>query len=113
FRADVRSKQERNRQDRTAQLALHEEKKRFIADWIARHGTDEQRARQADGVLPMDEAIEAITDQVFSPLREHVPYARDGVQQMRAQLAEAGRADKSVTPSDLVVQSEHAKMASA
>ena len=113
FRADLRSKRERDQQDRAAQLALHEEKKRFIADWIARNGTEEQRTRQAEGVLPMDEAIEAITDRVFSPLCEHVPYARNGVQQMRAQLARFGRADEAVAPGDLVVTSEHAKMASA
>jgi type IV secretory pathway ATPase VirB11/archaellum biosynthesis ATPase len=87
FRADLRSKQERDRQDRAAQLALHEEKKRFIADWIALNGTDEKRTRQADGVLPMEEAIEAITDQVFSPLCEHVKYVRDGIQQIRAPRA--------------------------
>ena len=113
FRADLRSRQERNRQDRAAQLALHEEKKQLIADWIARNGTDEQRTRQADGVLPMDEAIEAITDQIFSPLCKHVQYARDGVQQMRAQLARFGRGDEPIAPGNLVVQSEHAKMASA
>jgi hypothetical protein len=61
----------------------------------------------------MDEAIEAITDQVFSPLCEHVQYARDGVQQMRAQLARFGRADEPVAPGDLMVKSEHAKMANA
>ena len=66
FRADLRVRDERNRQDRAAQLALHEEKKRFIADWVAAHGTDEQKARQAAGVLPMDEAIEAMTDQAFA-----------------------------------------------
>lgn len=114
FRADLRSRQERNRQDRTAQLALHEEKKRFIADWIAQNGSEEQRTRHADGVLPMNEAIEAITDQVFSPLRDHAPYVRDGLQQMRMQLAQVtGRADESITPEDLTVRSEHAKMASA
>ena len=47
FRADLRAKEERDRQDRAAQLALHEEKKRFIADWVAANGTDEQKARQA------------------------------------------------------------------
>ena len=52
------SQGERDRQDRTAQLALHEEKKRFIADWVAANGTDEQKTRQAAGVLPMAEAIE-------------------------------------------------------
>ncbi len=114
FRADLRSRQERNRQDRTAQLALHEEKKRFIADWIAQNGSEEQRTRFADGVLPMNEAIEAITDQVFSPLRDHAPYVRDGLQQIRMRLAQVtGRADESVTPEDLTVRSEHAKMASA
>ena len=113
FRADLRSKRERDQQDRAAQLALHEEKKRFIADWIARNGTDEQQTRQADGVLPMDEAIEAITDQVFAPLREHESYIRDGVQQMRAQLVSVGRASEPIAPGDLVVTSEHAKMASA
>lgn len=114
FRADLRSRQECNRQDRTAQLALHEEKKRFIADWIAQNGSEEQRTRFADGVLPMDEAIEGITDQVFSPLRNHAPYVRDGLQQIQTQLAQVtGRADELVTPGDLTVRSEHAKMASA
>src|SRR6185436_233632 len=63
FRADLRERDERNRQERTTQLALHEEKKRHIAEWVAAYGTDEQKRRQADGMLPMDEAIEGITDQ--------------------------------------------------
>ena len=58
FRADLRAKEERNRHDRAEQLALHEEKKRFIAEWVAANGTDEQKVRQAAGVLPMAEAIE-------------------------------------------------------
>ena len=62
FRADLRAKGERNRHDRAEQLALHEEKKRFIAEWVAANGTDEQKTRQAAGVLPMAEAIEGITD---------------------------------------------------
>jgi hypothetical protein len=61
----------------------------------------------------MDEAIEAITDQVFAPLRAHEAYVRDGVHQMRAQLASVGRPSEPVAPADLVVKSEHAKMASA
>src|SRR5207245_487864 len=53
FRADLRVRREQNQQQRGAQLALHEEKKRVIAEWIADHGTPEQQARQAAGVLPM------------------------------------------------------------
>ena len=52
--------------NRAEQLALHEEKKRFIAEWVAANGTDEQKMRQAAGVLPMAEAIEGITDQAFA-----------------------------------------------
>ncbi|HVL68779.1 MAG TPA: hypothetical protein VM364_16065 [Vicinamibacterales bacterium] len=61
----------------------------------------------------MNEAIEVITDQIFSPLCEHIQYACDGVQQMRAQLARLGRGNEPVAPGDLVVNSEHAKTASA
>ena len=39
--------------------ALHEEKKRYTEEWITKHGTPEQQARQTAGVLPMEEAIEA------------------------------------------------------
>src|SRR5262245_32405208 len=42
FRADLRAKEERNTEERAAQLALHEQKKRFIAEWVAANGTDEQ-----------------------------------------------------------------------
>ena len=51
FRADLNAKHERNQQERAAQLALHEEKKRYIAEWIVKYGTPEQQARQAAGVL--------------------------------------------------------------
>jgi len=72
FRADLRERDERNRQERTTQLALHEEKKRYIAEWVAAYGTDEQKLRHADGMLPMDEAIEGITDQAFAAAA-HLP----------------------------------------
>ena len=39
FRADQRAYQEKVRQDQIAQAALHEEKKRFIAEWISANGT--------------------------------------------------------------------------
>ena len=44
FRGDLRARAERNQQERAAQLAIHEEKKRAIADWIGAHGSPEQRA---------------------------------------------------------------------
>jgi len=66
FRADLRVRQDENRRLRADQLSIHEEKTRVIASWVAAHGTPEQRARQAAGVLSMDEAIRAMTDQAFA-----------------------------------------------
>jgi hypothetical protein len=74
FRADLRAKDDRNRHDRAEQLELHEEKKRFIAEWVAANGTDEQKVRQTAGVLPMAEAIEGITDREFA-IDGRLPFA--------------------------------------
>ena len=84
FRADLRAKDERNRHDRAEQLALHEEKKRFIAEWVAANGTDEQKVRQAAGMLPMAEALEGITDQEFAVNGSLPVYTRDGAERLQA-----------------------------
>ena len=114
FRADLRARQERNRQARAAQLALHEEKKRFIAEWIAIHGTQEQQERQAAGMLPIDEAVEAITDEALSVLRDLPRYTRDGVDRLQAHLRQDPRyADAVVSPGTLAVVSSNAVKATA
>ena len=106
FRADLRARRDRNLQDRAAQLALHEEKKRVIAEWIATHGTTEQRARQAAGVLPMDEAIQAMTDQAFAALADRPVYVHDGLDRLQQHLRQfAEHANVIVTRDDLVVTS--------
>ncbi len=109
FRADLRARDERNRQDRAAQLALHEEKKRFVADWIAVNGTDEQRRRQAAGVLPMDEAIDAIADHVFRSVGQRTPYTRDGAERLQAHIRRLSEyADATITADALMVTSTNA-----
>lgn len=114
FRADLAAKHDRNQQERAAQLALHEEKKRYIGAWIAEYGTPEQQARQAAGVLPMEEAIEAITDQAFAAIADHPPYARDGADRLQAHLRESPEyADAVVSYVDLVVVSSNAIKATA
>ena len=114
FRADLRTREERNRQDRAAQLALHEEKKRFIAAWVVANGTDEQKVRQDAGVLPMDEAVEAIADQVFS-VNGHLPvYTRDGAERLQRFLRESsGLVDAVIGPGDVAVRSRNAVKATA
>jgi hypothetical protein len=114
FRADLRARQERNQHGRAAQLALHEEKKRFIAEWIAIHGTREQQERQAAGMLPIAEAVEAITDEALSVLHDLPRYTRDGVDRLQAYLRRDPRyADAVVSPGTLSVISSNAVKASA
>ena len=91
FRGDQRARRERNLQDRSAQLALHEEKKRCVAEWIAAHGSREQQARQAAGVLPIEEAMEAITDRTFALLADRPRYLHDGVAMLQALVRQSSQ----------------------
>ena len=114
FRADLRARRERNQQERGAQLALHEEKKRVIAEWIAAFGSPEQQSRYAAGVLPLEEAIEAMTDRAFVALEDRPRYAHDGVAHLQAYLRRSPEhADLIVTRDDLVVTSANAEKMTA
>jgi hypothetical protein len=91
---------EEHLQEEATQLALHEEKTRVIADWIAAHGTPEQRARQAAGALPMDEAIQAMIDDVFAPLskyEQYEQYVHEGVDRVQPHFSSALLAQASAT----------------
>jgi hypothetical protein len=112
FRADLRQQKESNRQTRAAQLAVHEEKKRFVAAWISAHGTEEQQARQAAGMLPMDEAIEAIADDAFAKLGDKPRYFRDGPARLEAHLRNFRQYDvAALSASDTNVTSMNATKA--
>jgi hypothetical protein len=114
FRADLRDRDERNRRERGIQLALHEEKKAYIAEWIAANGTEEQKLRHANGMLPMDEAIAGITDQVFAAAGPLPLYIHDGASRLQAFLrVETGQNDIVVAATDLKVRSIHAVKATA
>jgi hypothetical protein len=114
FRADLRATRERNLQQRAAQQALHEEKKAFIAEWIAAHGTPDQQARQAAGVLPMDEAIEAMTDEAFAVLADRLRYEHDGHERLQAHVRRfPEQADAVIARTDLLVTSTDAKAMTA
>jgi hypothetical protein len=85
---------------------LHEEKKRVIAEWVAAYGTPDQKERQAAGVLPMDEAIEAITDQAFAALGSRPRYAHDGVDRLQEHVRRVPDfANAIIARGDLVVTS--------
>src|SRR3954467_1697117 len=97
FRADLRAQRERNLRRRAEQLAQHEEKKRFVAEWIATHGTADQQARHAAGVLPIEEVIDAMTDGVCGCLAERRRYVPDGAARVEAVFARHGKDDQAPT----------------
>lgn len=114
FRADLRGRRDENLRQRTEQLALHEEKKRLIAEWIAAQGTPEQQSRQAAGVLPIAEAIEAMTDEAFAIVGDRPRYLRDGADRLQAHLRQSPPyANAVVASADLVVTSKNAGQATA
>jgi hypothetical protein len=104
FRADLRARRERNQEAFKAQRALHEEKVHALASWIAAHGTPDQQARQAAGVLPIAEAVDAMTDQVFAAANGCELYAHDGDARLQAHLRlHPGYENAVVTSVDLLV----------
>lgn len=114
FRADLRTRKERNLKLRAEQLALHEEKTRVIAEWAATRATEDQRARFAAGVLPVEEAIEALTEEAFAGLNGQPRYELDGATRLQTHLrAATGRADFVVAPADLRVVGSDASAATS
>jgi hypothetical protein len=109
FRADLRARRERVQQERTQQLALHEEKKQFMAEWIPLHGTQDQQVRQAAGVLPMEEAVEALAEQTFAEIGQRPLYIHDGAERLQSFLRQLPAcADAVVSQPDLAVASINA-----
>ena len=66
FRLDLRAKRERVRQERATQVAIHEEKKQFLASGFLYTEHPSNRLVTLAGVLPMDEAIETMADLAFA-----------------------------------------------
>jgi hypothetical protein len=95
-------------------MALHEDKKRFIADWVAANGTSDQKARQLAGLLPMPEVIEAIADAALVLLGQWPRYVRNGVEVLQAHVRNAPQyGDVVIAPGDLVVVDRDATEATA
>ena len=103
FTADLRKRRERTGQERTAQLALHEQKRQAVAQWVAVNGTEDQRARQIAGLLPMQEVIDAIADETFTALRDRSLYTHDGAEKLQRHLRQFPRYSSVVVSSDDLV----------
>jgi hypothetical protein len=70
-----------------------------IALWIAAHGTPEQQTRHAAGMLPIEEAVEGMTNEAFAVAGDRPVYSRDGAARLQAHLRQYPQyAAASVTP---------------
>jgi hypothetical protein len=99
FRADLQNSRARKQTERADGLRVHEERKQAIATWVATQGSSEQRARHAAGLLPMEEAIEAMTDQAFAPLAAYPRYVRDGGRCLQSFLRQSPRYAEAIVAS--------------
>ena len=114
FRADERARREQNLGEHARRLALHEEKKGFIAAWIAAKGSHDQRERHAVGLLPVTEAVDAIADEAFAPLRDWPRYKRNGAAVLQAHVRHHPQyKDAIITDRDLTVIDGNASEATA
>lgn len=65
------------------------------------------------GMLPMKEAVEAITDQTFAPLAALSHYERNGAERLQSDLRSlAAYAQVTIGPTDVIVLSSNAASAS-
>ncbi len=113
FRADLQATRAHRQQEVQQGLEIHTQKKQAIAAWIEEHGTPDQKARQTAGLLPVDEAVEAMTDEVFDALADRPRYVHDGVARLQAFLRQfPDYASAVVTPLDLAAPGRRAISAS-
>jgi hypothetical protein len=114
FKADVRARRTGRRQQRATELAVVNEKTAFVAEWVARHGTPDQKTRHAAGVLPLEEVRQPLAEEAFAPLSDRPQYVRDGAASLQAHLRQLPTfTDVVVTSTNLAVRSSDAGMATA
>jgi len=114
FRADQRTRRQSNMQERARRLALHDEKKRALGEWVAQNGTPDQRERWDAGMLPAAEVCEAMADEAFAALQDWPRYVRNGPNVMQAHVRRYPQfEDAVVTELNLAVTDSDAVTATA
>jgi len=114
FSEDLRARKARNQEVRARQLAVHDERERVIAEWVATHGTRDQQDRHAAGMLPMKEVLEGMTDEAFAAAGDRPRYLRDGIARLETFLRQFPQYAKVVvTRADFQITSALAEHANA
>jgi hypothetical protein len=104
FRADLYTRKAWRKRETAAQIASHEQKQCVIADWIQQYGTPQQQVRLAAGVLPIEEAIDAMTDQAFVAGDAFQRYVFDGARSLQERLRHLPQyGNVVINPTDIAV----------
>jgi hypothetical protein len=88
----VNAARERRERERSEHVRVHEERKQAVAAWVAEHGTADQCARHAAGLLPIDDICEAIADQEFASVNCDVALSGRSVGALINEMTAAWRA---------------------
>jgi hypothetical protein len=86
FCADERERVERGQTEFKKGYAVHEEKDRLIAEWVATHGTRHQQERHAARLLPLEEVLDGMADHEFDVAKDRPRYVADGVERLQTFL---------------------------
>ena len=112
FCADERERTQQGHEEFKRGYAVHEEKKRLIADWVAKYGSPSQQERHAAGLLPIAEVLEGMADQEFAAAVSRPRYVADGVERLQAFLRQYPQyAHVIVAKPELEVRTERAEAA--
>jgi len=85
-----------------------------VHEWIAAHGTSDQRTRVAAGMFPIEEGIDAMSTAAFEPVAHLTEYVRDGASRLQAILRGSPNfADAIVSPDALTVRTRQLTDATA
>jgi hypothetical protein len=114
FDNDVRISHGQGADQRSRNLARHALRQQMMHEWMALHGSCDQRERLSAGVLPLKEFVDALAEVTFRPLAHIPPYRADGAARMQEQLRQLpGRGDVVVCASDVSVVTRLLPTASA
>lgn len=108
FEADIRARRQRAEDNVVAFHAAHSEKWRVIRAWMGEHGSDDQRHRLLAGVLPEQEAVEAMSAHTFRALAHLAPYTHDGAARLQAHVRQVAPYEAAtISPGALLVATRH------
>jgi hypothetical protein len=88
FQNDLRIRRGQAELQRNHDVATNVERRRLMEEWVATHGTLEQRERLAAGAMSRSEWLEAVADSTFASLAQLPVYDANGARTLQTFLRE-------------------------